>query len=169
VRSALLFLNIAPQTLDLDADDDWLLRAVTEAGIEPGRVVVEITERFGGRTVSVLRSLRRLRAQGFKGRARRRRHRQRGARDAPRGRRRAGGGQRARRAARHGDVRVPDRRVRHRRGIEDDALLHYVRTIDAIPREAATMIQGGQGYGLGRPAATVPADGATLDALAPSA
>jgi hypothetical protein len=44
-----------------------------------------------------------------------------------------------------------------------------VRTIDAIPREAATMIQGGQGYGLGRPAATVPADGATLDALAPSA
>jgi EAL domain-containing protein (putative c-di-GMP-specific phosphodiesterase class I) len=62
---ALLFLNIAPQTLDLDADDDWLLRAVTGAGLDPGRVVVEVTERFGGRMASVLKSLRRLRAQGF--------------------------------------------------------------------------------------------------------
>src|SRR4051812_49610667 len=62
---ALLFLNIAPQTLDLDADDDWLLRAVTAAGLEPSRVVVEVTERFGGRIGSVLKSLRRLRAHGF--------------------------------------------------------------------------------------------------------
>src|SRR4051794_24200408 len=62
---ALLFLNIAPQTLDLDADDDWLLRAVTDAGLEPARVVVEVTERFGGRIASVLKSLRRLRSHGF--------------------------------------------------------------------------------------------------------
>jgi diguanylate cyclase (GGDEF)-like protein len=62
---ALLFLNLAPRTLDLDADDDWLLRAVTEAGLEPGRVVVEVTERSGGRIASVLKSLRRLREQGF--------------------------------------------------------------------------------------------------------
>jgi EAL domain-containing protein (putative c-di-GMP-specific phosphodiesterase class I) len=48
-------------------------------------------------------------------------------------------------------------------GIEDDALLHWVRTIDdAIPRDAATMIQGGQGYGLGRPSPEVPPVGATL-------
>ena len=47
-------------------------------------------------------------------------------------------------------------------GIEDDALLDWVRTIDdTIPREAA-MVQGGQGYGLGRPSAAIPAAGATL-------
>ena len=64
---ALLFLNIAPQTLDLDADgDDWLLRAARAADVAPGRVVIEVTERFGGRTAPVLKSLRRLREQGFK-------------------------------------------------------------------------------------------------------
>src|SRR3954468_12924329 len=64
---ALLFLNIAPQTLDLDEDgEDWLLRAVRDAGLDPARVVIEVTERFGGRTASVLASLRRLRAQGFR-------------------------------------------------------------------------------------------------------
>ena len=31
------------------------------------------------------------------------------------------------------------------------------------------MIQGGQGYGLGRPSPTVPAPGASLDEHAPSA
>jgi EAL domain-containing protein (putative c-di-GMP-specific phosphodiesterase class I) len=54
-------------------------------------------------------------------------------------------------------------------GIEDGALLDYVRTIDErIPPELATMIQGGQGYGLGRPSPEVPVAGASLDALAPS-
>ena len=32
---ALLFVNLSPQTLDLDDDDDWLLRAVTDAGLRP--------------------------------------------------------------------------------------------------------------------------------------
>ena len=55
-------------------------------------------------------------------------------------------------------------------GIEDDALLDYIRTLDdRIPRDIATMIQGGQGYGLGRPSPTVPGAGASLDAPAPSA
>jgi diguanylate cyclase (GGDEF)-like protein len=63
----LLFLNLAPLTLDLDADDgDWLLQAVEAAGLSPHEVVIEVTERFGGRTASVIKSLKRLRAKGFK-------------------------------------------------------------------------------------------------------
>jgi EAL domain-containing protein (putative c-di-GMP-specific phosphodiesterase class I) len=54
-------------------------------------------------------------------------------------------------------------------GIEDETVLDYVRTIDDwIPRDIATMIQGGQGYGLGRPSPTVPGPGASLDELAPT-
>jgi diguanylate cyclase (GGDEF)-like protein len=63
----LLFLNLAPQTLDLDEDgNDWLLEAVHAAGIAPTQVVIEITERFGGRTASVVKALHRLREEGFK-------------------------------------------------------------------------------------------------------
>jgi diguanylate cyclase (GGDEF)-like protein len=63
----LLFLNLSPVTLDLDADgDDWILDAVHAAGRSPAEVVIEVTERFGGRTEPVVRCLRRLRAQGFK-------------------------------------------------------------------------------------------------------
>ena len=66
-RDVLLFLNLSPLTLDLDADgDDWLQTAVEQAGLSPQRVVVEVTERFGGRTASVIRCLRRFREQGFK-------------------------------------------------------------------------------------------------------
>jgi diguanylate cyclase (GGDEF)-like protein len=63
---ALLFINISPRTLDLDADSDgWLVGAVERSGIDPSRVVIEVTERFGGRISSVVRSLRRLRAAGL--------------------------------------------------------------------------------------------------------
>jgi diguanylate cyclase (GGDEF)-like protein len=63
----LLFLNLSPLTLDLDAEgDDWLREAVEAAGRSPEDVVIEVTERFGGRTASVVKCLRRLRAQGFK-------------------------------------------------------------------------------------------------------
>ncbi len=63
----LLFLNLAPMTLDLDADgEDWLQLAVEDAGLQPQQVVVEVTERFGGRTAAVVRCLQRLRLQGFK-------------------------------------------------------------------------------------------------------
>ncbi|MCW2995096.1 MAG: cph2 16 [Conexibacter sp.] len=65
--AALLFLNVSPQTLDLDADGpDWLRRLVAQADLEPDQVVIEVTERFGARTEAVVVSLQRLRAQGFK-------------------------------------------------------------------------------------------------------
>jgi diguanylate cyclase (GGDEF)-like protein len=178
---ALLFLNIAPRTLDLDADDDWLLRAVTEAGIEPGRVVVEVTERFGGRIASVLKSLRRLRAQGFQlalddvgtGNSGLEMLREVGAEFVKLDRSivaaapeeanaRAVLMAMATFARQTGAYVIAE-------GIEDNTLLDYVRTIDdTIPRDIATMVQGGQGYGLGRPSPTLPGAGASLDALAPA-
>jgi diguanylate cyclase (GGDEF)-like protein len=63
----LLFLNLSPLTLDLDAEADaWLAPAVERAGLTPEMVVVEVTERFGGRTERVIKRLKRLREQGFK-------------------------------------------------------------------------------------------------------
>jgi diguanylate cyclase (GGDEF)-like protein len=63
----LLFLNLSPLTLDLDAEADaWLAPAVERAGLTPQSVVVEVTERFGGRTDRVIKRLRCLRDQGFK-------------------------------------------------------------------------------------------------------
>jgi diguanylate cyclase (GGDEF)-like protein len=63
----LLFLNLSPLTLDLDAEgDDWLREAVQEAGRAPEDVVIEVTERFGGRTASIVKCLQRLREHGFK-------------------------------------------------------------------------------------------------------
>jgi diguanylate cyclase (GGDEF)-like protein len=63
----LLFLNLSPLTLDLDAESEaWLAPAVKRAGLTPQAVVVEVTERFGGRTERVVRRLRHLREQGFK-------------------------------------------------------------------------------------------------------
>jgi diguanylate cyclase (GGDEF)-like protein len=179
---ALLFLNIAPQTLDLDADDDWLLRAVTEAGLEPGRVVVEVTERFSGRIASVLKSLRRLREQGFQlalddvgtGNSGLEMLREVGAEfvkldrsivaNAPvESNARAVLMAMATFAHQTGAYVIAE-------GIEDARLLDYVRTIDdSIPRDIAAMVQGGQGYGLGRPAPTVPPAGACLGDLAGSA
>jgi diguanylate cyclase (GGDEF)-like protein len=64
---ALLFLNLSPTTLDLDAEAQaWLAPAVERAGLSPQAVVIEVTERFGGRVESVVKRLRRLREQGFK-------------------------------------------------------------------------------------------------------
>lgn len=66
---ALLFINISPRTLDLDADTDtdgWLVAAVERSGVDPSRVVIEVTERFGGRMASVVKSLQRLRAAGLR-------------------------------------------------------------------------------------------------------
>src|SRR3954468_5234131 len=179
---ALLFINVAPQTLDRDEDDAWILRAVRAAGLEPGRVVIEVTERFGGRTATVLARLRRLRAQGFKlalddvgtGNSGLEMLREVGS-DFVKLDRSIVAGARAQSNARAvllamatfarqtGAYVIAE-------GIEDDALLEFVRTIDdALPREAATMIQGGQGYGLGRPAATVRVAGERLAGLAADA
>ena len=63
----LLFLNLSPLTLDLDAETDaWLAPAVERAGLSPQAVVIEVTERFGGRTTAVIKHLKQLRQQGFK-------------------------------------------------------------------------------------------------------
>jgi diguanylate cyclase (GGDEF)-like protein len=66
-EGALLFLNLSPQTLDIDADgNDWLFELIDRSPLIPERVVIEITERFAGRNASILMSLSRLRDQGFK-------------------------------------------------------------------------------------------------------
>ncbi len=63
----LLFLDLAPLTLDLDAEGgDWLQEAVEHAGLSPEKVVIEVTERFGGRSAPVIKSLQRLRHLGFR-------------------------------------------------------------------------------------------------------
>jgi diguanylate cyclase (GGDEF)-like protein len=62
----LLFINLSPLTLDLDADAaPWLVAAVERAGLRPESVVIEVTERFGGRTASVTKRLKQLRQEGF--------------------------------------------------------------------------------------------------------
>lgn len=63
----LLFINLSPVTLDLDADANaWLAPLVGRAGLSPEQVVVEVTERFGGHIEAVVRRIQRLRRQGFK-------------------------------------------------------------------------------------------------------
>jgi diguanylate cyclase (GGDEF)-like protein len=62
-----LFVNVTPKSLELDSDgDDWLLRAAESAGLDPSRVVIEVTERMGARIVPVLTAIERLRRAGFK-------------------------------------------------------------------------------------------------------
>jgi diguanylate cyclase (GGDEF)-like protein len=62
----LLFLNLAPQTLDRDASgDDWLLQAVRDGGRSPGSIVIEVTERVGARSLAVAAAIDRLRTHGF--------------------------------------------------------------------------------------------------------
>ena len=145
-------------------------------------MVVEVTERSGGRIASVLESLRRLREQGFQlalddvgtGNSGLEMLREVGAEFV----------ELDRSIVASAPVEPNARAVlmamttfAHEtgayviaEGIENDALLDYVRTIDgSIPRDVATMIQGGQGYGLGRPSPTVPPAGASLGELAPTA
>jgi diguanylate cyclase (GGDEF)-like protein len=63
----LLFLNVSPKSFDLDAlAGDSLVRAVRAAGLEPERVVLEITERSTARVDRVVREAARLRGLGFK-------------------------------------------------------------------------------------------------------
>jgi EAL domain-containing protein (putative c-di-GMP-specific phosphodiesterase class I) len=163
---ALLFLNICPRTLDLDADgNDWLVHATREAGLDPARVVVELTERFGGRSASIARCLRRLHDQGFKL-----------AIDD------VGTGNSGLALLREVDVDFIkiDRTIvsaaptdsgaravlmaiaayAHQtqasviaEGIEDDETLEFLQRIDEPTLLREAVIRGGQGYRLGRPAA----------------
>jgi EAL domain-containing protein (putative c-di-GMP-specific phosphodiesterase class I) len=64
---AALFVNVAPQTLDRDADGDpWLAEAVGRSKLDPSQVVIEVTERVGAPTETVLRSIEHLRAAGLR-------------------------------------------------------------------------------------------------------
>jgi diguanylate cyclase (GGDEF)-like protein len=64
---ALLFLNVHPQTLDHAAlDGAALAEAVRAAGLDPERLVLEITERSSARLDHVVEQADRLRELGFK-------------------------------------------------------------------------------------------------------
>jgi diguanylate cyclase (GGDEF)-like protein len=160
----LLFVNLAPLTLDLDAGgDDWLLAEVERAGLSPGQVVIEVTERFGGRTASVIKTLQRLRQQGFllavddvgTGNAglemlsklkaefvKLDRSVVAGAATEP--------GARAVLLAMATFARQTGAFV-IAEGIEDQETLQFLRSIDQHDVSSETIIQGGQGFGLGRP------------------
>jgi diguanylate cyclase (GGDEF)-like protein len=167
---ALLFMNIAPRTLDLDADGDgWLVAAIERCGIDPGRIVIEVTERFGGRMSSVVKSLGRLQAAGI-----------RLALDD------VGAGNSGLEMLRRVDVEFVkiDRSIVIgamsesgaravllaivtyanqtgsfviAEGIEDDDALEFVQHLEDDLTVARAHIQGGQGFGLGLPASMMPA------------
>jgi diguanylate cyclase (GGDEF)-like protein len=168
MAGVLLFVNLSPLTLDLDAEgNDWLRQAVEDAGLEPQQVVVEVTERFGGRTASVVRCLQRLRLQGFKiavddvgtGNAGLEMLRQLDAEFVKIDRSIVVAaaiepGARAVLIAIATFARQTGAFV-IAEGIEDDDILEFVRGIDHHGLAAATTIQGGQGFGLGRPSALI--------------
>jgi EAL domain-containing protein (putative c-di-GMP-specific phosphodiesterase class I) len=160
----LLFLNICPQTLDLDGDhDDWILDAVRRAGLPTSRIVLEITERFGGRTASIVKSIEQLRRHGFKialddvgtGNSGLEMLRQINAEYVKLDRSivaaaatdptaRAVLMAMATFARQTGAYVIAE-------GIEDQDTLAFLHTIDRHDNRPKTIIQGGQGYELGRP------------------
>jgi len=167
---ALLFINLAPQTLDRDAaGDDWLRDVIERSGLDPRRVVVEVTERLGGRTPAVLKALQRLRELGV-GVA---------LDDVGTGNsglellsaigadfvkidrsvvKNAGTDVSARAvllaiaafASQTGAAVIAE-------GIEDANMLSVVRAVDELIDAGGLRIHAGQGYGLGRPAHEMPA------------
>jgi diguanylate cyclase (GGDEF)-like protein len=162
-----LFINISPQTLDLDADrNDWLRVAVLEAGLPLERVVVEVTERFRARTTAVVKCLQRLRAQGFKvaiddvgtGNSGLEMLSQIGADYVKLDRSIVAAAPtepnaRAVLVAMAAFARQTGAFV-IAEGVEDDGVLDYLRSLDGDLMRADTVVQGGQGYGLGRPNAS---------------
>jgi EAL domain-containing protein (putative c-di-GMP-specific phosphodiesterase class I) len=144
--------------------EPWLAPAVERAGLSPQAVVVEVTERFGGRTEWVVKRLQRLRRQGFKiavddvgtgnsGLEILRKIRAEfvkldrsivvGAATEP--------GARAVLMAMATFARETGAFV-IAEGIEDEDILEFLRSINQEHQLASdTIIQGGQGFGLGRP------------------
>jgi len=160
----LLFVNFSPTTLDLDADAGaWLIPAIERAGLRPQAVVVEVTERFGARTASVVTRLNQLREQGLKiavddvgtGNSGLEMLRKIDAEfvkldrsivtAAP-----TEPGARAVLMAMATFARQTGAFV-IAEGIEDEETLQFLRGIEASDPAPASVIQGGQGFGLGRP------------------
>jgi EAL domain-containing protein (putative c-di-GMP-specific phosphodiesterase class I) len=174
-EGARLFVNLAPKTLELDANcDEWLQSEVERAGLAPEQVVTEVTERIGARTAPVLKSLERLRARGFKlalgdvgtGNAGLEMLRRFGAEyvkidrsivaaAATEPNARAVLMAMATFARQSGAFVIAD-------GIEDEETLEFLRRVEALDARPGTIIQGGQGFELGQPAG---AAGARDDAL----
>jgi EAL domain-containing protein (putative c-di-GMP-specific phosphodiesterase class I) len=167
---ALMFVNLAPQTLDRDAvGDDWLREAIERSGLDPRRVVVEVTERLGGRTPAVLRALERVRALGV----------QVALDDVGTG----NSGLELLRAMNADYVKIDRSIVANAgtdgsaravllaiaafasqtgaaviaEGIEDAAVLAVVHRVDELIDAGGPHIHAGQGFGLGRPAHDMPA------------
>jgi diguanylate cyclase (GGDEF)-like protein len=165
----LLFINISPQTLDLDAESNhWLRQAVEHAELPLERVVVEVTERFGGRTAAVVKCLQRLREQGFKialddvgtGNSGLEMLSKIGAHFVKLDRSIVTGattepGARAVLMAMATFARQTGAFV-IAEGIEDLDTLDFLRGIDERDLQADTIIQGGQGFELGRPSPSIP-------------
>ena len=172
---ALLFLNLSPQTLERgQLSGDRLVRAVRDAGLEPERVVLEITERAPARVDQVAAEAARLRGLGF-----------RIALDD------VGVGNSGLEMLRRLDldfVKV-DRSIiagapddthvqavlvaivayAHRagafiiaEGIESHEVLHFVQHANELDVMRSLSIEGGQGYLLGRPSVDVPTDAARV-------
>jgi len=167
---ALLFINLAPQTLDRDAaGDDWLRDVIERSGLDPRRVVLEVTERLGGRTAAVLKALRGLRELGVRialddvgtGNSGLELLSAIGADFVKVDRsvvKNAGTDRSARAvllaiaafASQTGAAVIAE-------GIEDASVLAVVRGIDELIDAGGPRIHAGQGYGLGRPAHEMPA------------
>src|SRR3712207_5078182 len=162
-EGASLFINVHPSSLE-DAGVDWLLDAVGRVGLRPDQVVVEVTERTGARLPAVIRAVERLRERGL-----------RVALDD------VGAGnsglemmhsvsvdfvkidraivsqaptQTRARAVLAAIIAFADTTGTYviAEGIEDAGLLAFLRSLQV---KTETGIRGGQGYGLGRPAATM--------------
>jgi diguanylate cyclase (GGDEF)-like protein len=164
-EGALLFVNLAPKTLELDSNcDEWLQSEVERAGLAPEQVVAEVTERIGARTAPVLKSLERLRARGFKlalddvgtGNAGLEMLRKIGAEyvkidrsivaaAATEPNARAVLMAMATFARQSGAFVIAD-------GIEDEETLEFLRGVEALDARPGTIIQGGQGFELGQSA-----------------
>jgi diguanylate cyclase (GGDEF)-like protein len=174
-RDVLLFINLAPLTLDLDAEgNDWLRLAVEQAGLSPRQIVIEVTERFGGRTASVVKSLQRLREYGFAI----------AVDDVGTGNSglemlskldaefvKLDGSIVSAAATEPGARAVLLAMATVARqtgafviaeGIEDDDTLHFLRSVDQRDLVTDTIIQGGQGFRLGRPSPELPPQTLTL-------
>jgi EAL domain-containing protein (putative c-di-GMP-specific phosphodiesterase class I) len=161
---ALLFLNLSPQTLDIDVDgNDWFGDLVARSPLAPGRIVIEVTERFGGRSTSIIKSLWHLRELGFKlalddvgtGNSGLEMLRKVGAEFVKIDRSIVSAATTERNAravlmamatyARQtGSFVIAE-------GIEDQETLDFLSEIDEQDLRPDRIIQGGQGYGLGRP------------------
>jgi len=168
-RGAALFVNVCPQTLDLDAEaNDWLLAAVGRAGLTPDQVVIEVTERFGGRAASVVKCLQRMKAQGFRialddvgtGNSGLAMLRDVGADylKIDRAIVAASATEPTARAVLLAMATFADMTdaVVIAEGIEDQETLEYLRDLDRSELSGAALIQAGQGYQLGRPSPLMP-------------